>query len=119
METLRLRRIQEPSRVERLLDACVSSGGELPDDCYQVRDPSELPKSLRVIIARAIAQGDVWLCWARGAQLWLYTCHMSLELSRERGGPVLLVRLYGEDATLRDSGTFRYDPQGNWSRCTD
>lgn len=43
METLRLRQLQEPSRVERLLDAYIAHGGELPDDCHQVRDPSGLP----------------------------------------------------------------------------
>lgn len=47
METLRLRRMQEPSRVERLLDAYIAHGGELSDDCYQIRDPSGLPSALR------------------------------------------------------------------------
>jgi hypothetical protein len=37
METLRLRRIQQPSEVERLLEAFVSRGGVLPKDCYQIR----------------------------------------------------------------------------------
>ena len=119
METLTLRRMQEPSRVERLLDSYIAHGGELPDNCYQVRDSSNLPHALRTILARAIEQGEAWACRARGSQPWLFTCHMSLERSRERGGPVLLVRLYGEEGALLDSGAFRFDPEGKWTRCID
>ena len=46
METLRLRRLQEPSRVERLLDAYIAHGGEMPADRYQVHDPSGLPDAV-------------------------------------------------------------------------
>ncbi len=120
METVRLRRIQEPSRVGRLLDAFVVRGDYLPSNVYQVRDSRELPKGLRRIVTLATVQGEAWSCWASGAQIWLFTCEMSLPLSRERGVPVLLVRQYDEDAGLTDSGTWRYDPpQGTWTRCTD
>lgn len=120
METLRLRRIQEPSRVARLFDAFVARAGHLPADAYQIRDSRQLPQSLRKVIARATVQGETWSCWARGAQIWLFTCEMSLALSRERGVPVILVRAYGEDAELQDSGTWKYDPpQGSWTRCAD
>lgn len=119
METLRLRRMQEPSRIERLLDSYIAHGGELPDDCYQVRDSSNLPHAVRIVLARAIEQGEAWACWARGAQLWLFTCHLSLERSRERGRPVILVRLHDEEGALRDSGSFRFDSEGKWTRCTD
>ena len=119
METVRLRRIQEPSRVQRLLDAYISRTGNLPDSTYQVRNPRELPKALQVLLTRAIEAGEAWSCWARGPQLWLFTCHMSLERSRERGSPVILVHLHGEDAELKDSGTWRFDPLGNWTRCAD
>ncbi|MGO9802783.1 MAG: hypothetical protein ACLPTM_10585 [Steroidobacteraceae bacterium] len=119
METLRLRRIQEPSRVERLLEAYISRAGIVPANAYQVRNPSELPRALQALLVRAIEEGQVWACWADAARIWLFTCHMSLALSRERGAPVLLVQLYGEHAELQDSGAFRFGPQGNWSRCTD
>jgi hypothetical protein len=119
METLRLRRIQEPSRVERLLEAYVSRAGIVPVDAYQIRNRSELPRALEVLLLRAIEEGQVWSCWADAARIWLFTCHMSLAMSRERGAPVLLVQLYGEHAELQDSGAFRFDPQGRWSRITD
>jgi hypothetical protein len=119
METLRLRRIQEPSRVERLLEAYISRTGNLPEDSYQVRDPRELPGNLQLLLTRAIEDGNVWSCWARGPQVWLFTCHVSLDLSRERGAPVIVVHLYGEDAELTDTGAWRFDPLGNWTRCAD
>jgi hypothetical protein len=119
METLRLRRIQEPSRVERLLEAYISRTSILPDGSHQVRDSRELPGALQDLLTRAIEEGQVWSCWARGPQIWLFTCHMSMALSRERGAPVILVHLYGEDAELKDSGAWRFDSLGNWSRCAD
>lgn len=119
METLRLRRIQEPSRIESLLEAFISRAHILPEDTYQIRDARELPTGLQAVVTRATDQGLVWSCRARGAELWLFTCDMSLPLSRERGTPVLLVRVYGEDAEVKDSGTWRYDPRGTWSRCAD
>lgn len=119
METLRLRLMQEPSRVKRLLEAYISRSSNLPDGSYQIRDPSELPPCLRVVIGRALEEGAVWSCWARGSQLWLYTCHMSLERSRERGAPIILLQVYGADAELKGSGAWRFDPLGMWVRCPD
>jgi hypothetical protein len=119
METLRLRRIQEPSRVERLLEAYISRAGILPEGAYQVRDRNELPNRVQTIVNRANAHGQVWSAWARGAHIWLFTCEMSLPLSRERGAPVLVVRLHNEDGEVMESGTWRYDPLGTWSRCAD
>jgi hypothetical protein len=119
METLRLRRMQEPSRVQRLLEAYVSRANILPEDSYPIRDPRELPPRVRIHIARALAEGQVWMCWARTPQIWLFTCEMSLALSRERGAPVLLLRCYDEEGELKDSGTWRYDALGAWSRCAE
>jgi hypothetical protein len=116
METLRLRRINEPSRLERLLEAFISSVGALPDGAYQIRNPRELPQSLQTLLARALEDGQVWSCWARSSQLWLFTGHMPLAQARERGVPVMLVHLYDEDAQLKESGTWRFDSRANWTR---
>jgi len=118
METLRLRRIQEPSQVESLLETYVSGVGNLPRDAYPVRDRSGLPSRVQAIVSRAITQGHVWSAWARGAHFWLFTGEMSLPLSRERGTPVLVVHLHNEDGEVVDSGTWRY-ALGCWSRCAD
>jgi hypothetical protein len=116
METHRLHFMREPARVERLLDAYVARTSRIPDDSYRVRAVSELPMSLRLVVARAVAEGRVWTCWARGSEVWLFTSEISLELSRARGVPVLLVNAYREDAELTDSGVWRYDPTGTWRR---
>ena len=118
METLRLRQIQAPSQVESLLEAYVLRAGNLPEGAYQIRDRSELPGRVQTIVSWATTQGHVWLGWTRGAQIWLFTGEMSLPLSRERGTPVLIIRLHNEEGELVDSGTWRY-ATGNWSRCAD
>lgn len=115
METLRLRRIRPP-HVERLLEACISRSNLLPQGSYQLRDPDSVPEGLRRILREATEEGKVWLCWANGSDTWLFTCEMSLPLSRERGTPVLCVNLHGSDGALKDSGTWATDPQGAWRR---
>jgi hypothetical protein len=119
METLRLRSLQQPSRVERLLEACISLGKHLPEGSFQIRDPSALPEELRRVLTQAIKQGQAWSCWAHRIHTWLFTCDMSLALSRERGTPVLHVSVYGEDGQLQDSGNWLADPRGTWYRCAD
>ncbi len=119
METLRLRRIQQPSEVRRLLEEFVSHGSFLPKDCYQVLDPSALSPQLRRVLAGEAEQGHVWACWANNFQTWLFTCEMSLTLSRERGAPVLKVNLYGEMGELKETGTWLAAREGQWSRCVE
>lgn len=120
METRKLRQIQEPSRVEKLLETYISHAAPLPADAYQIRDSREVPQRLRSVLKRAVGQGETWSCWAHNARIWLFICELSLSLSRERGAPVLLVRQYDEDAELRESGTWRYAPGlGSWTRLAD
>lgn len=118
MDTVRLREIQRPTGVKRLLEAYVSRTGIAPRS-YEIRELQELPANVRKVVLRAMRQGQPWSCWARGSAIWLFTGEMSLPLSRERGTPVLIVRCYGEDGELRDSGTWRQDVLGSWSRCAD
>lgn len=119
METLRMRRMQEPSRVQRLLEAYVSRAHILPEDAYPIRDPRELPATLKIVIARARVQGHAWACSVRASRIWLFTCEMSLALSREQGAPVLLIRSYDELGQLKNSGAWKFDAAGSWSRCAD
>jgi hypothetical protein len=119
METVRLRKIQQPSRVERLLEAFITRGDHLPPDSYEVHDRSTLPEALRKLAARATQQGRVWRCWACRSHAWLFTADMSLPLSRERGAPVLQVSSYDEHGALTDSGCWMVDRQSNWMRCSD
>ena len=117
METVRLRKIQQPSQVERLLEALVSRGNLLPKECYQIRASGALSPQLQRVVERAIAKGHVWACWADSYHSWLFTCEMALPLSRERGAPVLQVDLYDEAGELKDAGIWMTDQEGKWTRC--
>ena len=119
METKRLRTMQQPSRIERLLEAYTTRGHVVPKDSYQIRDPEALPHSLRRIVLQAGGEGRVWACWAHGVHVWLFTAEMSLPLSRERGTPVLRVSRYNEEGELTEVGLSLVDPDGHWSRCDE
>ena len=120
METLRLRRIQQPSQVERLLDTYIARSTVLPQGSYQIRDPDAVPSALQRIVRQATQQGKVWSCWrTSSSDTWLFTCEMSLPLSRKRGTPVLQVCLYNKDGSLRDSDSWTTDPEGAWQRSGD
>jgi hypothetical protein len=108
----------QPSQVERLLEAFISRGA-LPEGCFQIRDPNALPTELQRLIGGAANEGRVWSCWANNFEVWLFTCEMSLPLSRERGEPVLLVSRYGEGGVLQDSGAWMRGLEGRWQRCAD
>lgn len=118
METIRLRAVQQPSRVERLLVALASSSGIVAEDTYLLRDQGEMSSVLQRIIGEAVQQGHSWCCWANDSRrAWLFTAEMSLALSRERGSPVLDVKVYREDGTLTDSDCWHVDAEGKWQRC--
>jgi len=119
METMRLRNLQQPSQTEALLEALVSRGNLLPKDAYRIRDVSALSPQLQSIVGRATSEGRIWASWATPHYLWLFTCEMSLQLSRERGAPVLLVTRYGENGELQDTGPWTADAEGKWQRCGD
>ena len=119
METRRLRALQQPSQVERLLEAYISRAGVLPKDSFQIRDSTALPSPLQKLVGRAASEGRVWSCWANNFEFWLFTCEMSLTLSRERREPVLLVNRYAESGELQDAGTWMMNPEGKWQRCSE
>jgi len=119
MKTERLRTIQQPSNVERLLAAYITRGNVLPQDSYPVRDLTAIPSALRQTALQAVSQGRVWACWAYGVQHWIFTAEMSLALSRERKAPVLHVNRYNDDGELTEAGSWLMDPHGQWRQCAD
>ena len=54
MKTERLRAIQRPSNVERLLAAYITRGNVLPQDSYPVRNLTAIPSTLRRIALQAV-----------------------------------------------------------------
>ena len=119
METKRLRTIQQPSNLERLLDAYITRSDVVPKDAYQIRDPNSLVPLLKRIAVQAGAEGRVWACWEYGAQQWLFTAEMSLSQSRERRTPVLSINRYNDNAELMEGGNWLLDPDGIWRRCAE
>lgn len=119
METRTLRKLQQPSGVEELLDAYIADSGLLPRGAHQIRDRAELSQELRRIVVLATHTGQAWACWTRNAQTWLFTAEMSLDLSRERGTPVLQISRYGDDGVLEGFGCWMADQKGKWHRCAD
>ena len=118
-ETLRLKRLQQPSQIERLLEIFVARSTFLPADAYQIRDPDALPATLRRLALAVPLEGRVWSGWASGVRVWLFTCEMSLAMSRERGATVLQVKRYNEDGELQEAGSWIPDRDGKWQRCAD
>ncbi|MGB6605592.1 MAG: hypothetical protein WA747_12295 [Steroidobacteraceae bacterium] len=117
-ETARLRKLQQPSHIERLLTALVMRAHLVPDGAYQIRHPRAVPRDLRKIATHATEKGRVWSCWADGLHTWLFTGEMSLPRSRERGAPVVQVDLYNDDGST-DSGLWTPNSDGGWQRCTN
>jgi hypothetical protein len=119
METKRLRTLQQPSRLERLLDTVISRAKLVPDTAYPLRDPKALPANLRRIALQSVKEEQVWACWTTGLKHWLFTAEMPLEASRERKKPVLRLHCYDDQAALTETGCWMADPDGRWGRCTD
>lgn len=117
-ETLRLRSLQEPSHIERLLENLVSHAELVSPGAYPVRDLKSVPRELRGVATQAVQQGPAWSCWEHDLRNWMFTAEMSLALSRERGRPVLQVDVHDENG-FRDSGRWIADRDGRWSRCGD
>ncbi|MBV8146409.1 MAG: hypothetical protein JO184_15540 [Gammaproteobacteria bacterium] len=117
METKRLRAIQQPSHLERLLDAYITRSDAVSKNAYQIRDPEAVVPLLRDILVRATVDGRVWACWEYGPQQWLFTAEMSLPLSRERRTPVLSIDRYNDHGELMETGNFLLDPHGLWRKC--
>jgi hypothetical protein len=84
METLRLRSLQNPSHVGRMLESLVAGVTLVPGTCQQVHDSDALPLRLRALVSRALEEGRVWACWMDAHESHLFTCEMSLGQSRAR-----------------------------------
>jgi hypothetical protein len=121
METVRLRAIQQPSRIERLLVAFALRSGIVNPDGHMLRDQRAVPAVLQSVIFQAMRMDRAWCAWKYNSRIWLLTCEMLLERSREHGSPVLDVQLYDESGELKDNAWWLVDGEGAWRRdaCQD
>ena len=116
MEWSRLLKIRHRSKLDELLESYISQSEIVPKGSYQICQRDSVPREVRNALTQALKQDRAWSCRAHGLHTWLFTCRVSRPLSRERGAPVLLVSLYGDDGGLRDCGTWMPDSQGKWCR---
>jgi hypothetical protein len=79
---------------------------------------SELSIPLRRLARKdALGESSVWLAWTDAGAMWFVRGTTSLELSRERGRPVLQLRVYNEEGALDEALTCVQTPANNWERC--
>ena len=117
MESIRLRALQQPVHAERLLEALIARGNIMPESSYRIRDPEALPIALQQVMFNAAQEGCIWMCWARGQHSWLVTCELPIMTSAVHQAVALRVKIYAEDGTLREAGTWAPDTNGKWERC--
>ena len=118
MQTMRLRTTQKPNQCEQLVDACVRGRTMVPHDAVRMTSLSELSIPLRRLARKdALGEPSVWLAWGDADAMWFVTGTTSLELSRERGRPVLQLRLYNQEGKLNEALTCVQTPANSWERC--
>ena len=118
MRTIKLRTLQQPSRLEALLESLIRSQKWVPPDASRVVDRSELPLVLQKLAAKTMKAGDAWWAWSTYDGIRIFITEMSLELSRERGSPALKVSYYNSQGKLRQYSHWIQLTDGTWQRCT-
>ena len=117
METARLRSIQHPRRSKGLLASFVSRDGVVPVQAHRVILPQELTPALRRLADTRSSPDHVWIAFSYSHRIWFFTATPSLELSRERGRPVLEIRSYDEQGDLLERACWVHTREEEWVRC--
>ena len=117
METQRLRTIQHPGHVGDLLDSLVGARQLLPAGLLRVLSAGLLPAPLR-LLSRIIERRDSeWRAWTDGTRVWFFEAVLSLDLSRERGKPVVRLTRYDEAGDVVGVSTFVATVEHGWQQC--
>lgn len=116
VDEVRLRAIQQPSRVERLLVAFALRAGIIAPNAYMIRDRNSMLPELQDLIRQAESTGQAWCGWSDNTQIALLTGDTPLDVSRKLGSPALDVKLYGENGVLKERGLWVVDREGGWCR---
>jgi hypothetical protein len=118
MQTVRLRSIQKPNHCEQLVEACVRARKLVPPDAVRITSLSDLSIPLRRLArTNALPESSVWLAWGDSVAMWFVAGTTSLELSRERGRPVLQLRAYNEAGRLEEAITCVQTRANTWELC--
>jgi hypothetical protein len=79
--------------------------------------PQELTPALRRLADARSSSDHVWIAFSYSHRIWFFTATLSLELSRERGRPVLEIRSYDEQGDLVESNCWMHTRDEEWVRC--
>jgi hypothetical protein len=118
MDTMRLRAIQQPSRVEALLESFALGQGLLPPAARPLFDFDDLPRELQLLIRRSGSDAHAWRAWSDDRHVWFLCGELSLPLSRERGRPVLRISQYDEEAQMLEAAMWLHSHGERWDRCS-
>jgi len=89
----------------------------VPQDAVRLTSLSELSIPLRRLArTNALGESAVWRAWSENAVIWFVVGTISLELSRERGRPVLQMRVYDREGTLDEALTCVQTRGSGWER---
>jgi hypothetical protein len=118
MQTSRLRTIQKPNQCEELVEACVRARKMVPPGAVRLTSLSDLSVPLRRLARKnALPESSVWLAWGDAGAMWFVAGTTSLELSRERGRPVLQLRVYNAEGKLDEALTCVQTTANTWEEC--
>lgn len=118
MQTMKLRTLQQPTRLASLLDSLVMSQFWVPAGAPQVTDRSDLPSVLQKLAIKAVKDEGTWRAWLGHDGIRFFVSEMSLELSRERGCAALKVGYYNEKGQLQLYSQWVQLADGaTWKRC--
>jgi hypothetical protein len=114
---MRLQAYQRPSRLELLLDSLVIAQKWVHVGADRIGDRSELPSVLQKLAMTAVKGEGTWRAWVAHDGIRLFVTEMSLDLSRERGCPVLKVTSYEDRGRLLNFSLWVQLADGAWHRC--
>jgi hypothetical protein len=118
MQTMKLRALQQASRIEMLLESLVASQNWVPGEAPRIADRSLLSSALQKLVIKATKSEGAWRAWESYDGVRLFIAELSLDLSRERGCPALKVSYYTESARLQLYSLWLQLADGSWQRST-
>ena len=114
MRTMKLRTLQEPSALDALLGSIVASQHWVTPEAPRISVLRDLPSALQKLAIKAVKGDGAWQAWTSYDGIRLFVAEMSLDLSRERGFPVLKVSYYDDEAQLQKHGVWFQLTDGGW-----
>jgi hypothetical protein len=111
---MKLRTLQAPSALEALLGSLVVHQNWVTTESPRIFERNDLPLALKKLTIKAVKGDGAWLAWTSYDGIRLFIAEMPLDLSRERGHPVLKVSYYNDKAQLLKFSVWVQLREGGW-----